>query len=72
MRYQLSTGDKRPINLLEYTKHCQRMYQDLKNIACAKTAFKQYMEKRAASIDFSAVISAKKLIPAQQSRGPQA
>ena len=49
MRRQLSIGDKRPTNLFKYAKRCQRVYQDLKNIARAKAASDQYTEKRAAA-----------------------
>ena len=61
MRRQLSTGDKRPINLVKYAERCQRVYQDLKDIAHAKVVSDQYTEKRAAAATLSHTFSAKKM-----------
>ena len=49
MRSKLSAGDKRPPDLLEYSKRRQRVYQDLKNLARMKAASDRYTEKRAAA-----------------------
>ena len=38
MRWKLSSGDKRPIDLLKYAEHCQCVYQDFKDLARMKAA----------------------------------
>ena len=45
MRRQLASGDKRPTDLHEYAERCQRVYQDIKDIARATAAAERYKEK---------------------------
>ena len=59
MQNKLSTGEKRPTDLHEYAERCQRVYQDIKNIARATAAAEQY--KRTATTTTSNTIPAKKV-----------
>ena len=49
MQRQLNTGDERPTDLLRYAERCQRVYQELKNVARVTAAVERAKEKRALS-----------------------
>ena len=50
MQRQLSTGDKKLIDLLKYVKYCQCVSQRLKDAERAKVALKQYTEECIAAV----------------------
>ena len=50
MKHQLITGDKQSTDLLKYTKHYQRVYQGLKDLARMIVASEKYTKKYAAAI----------------------
>ena len=61
MKQQLASGDKRLTDLHEYAERCQRVYQDIKDIARATAAAKQYKEKRGTTTSGPATLPTKKV-----------